>query len=103
MLKSILIGRALTPSLTRFPEESGIRGKITQAPGFAGIKKVPSDLVITPLMNTNQNGKNYFMLSIISKSKEDLHISSFKIDFDKLKRIYKDNFWVLQDQEIQRP
>ena len=61
-----------------------------------GKYRVPCDLVITPITDD----PNSFMLSIVPRDGKNTHLTSFKINNKKLKKIAKDKFWILQGRSI---
>lgn len=78
--------------------------------GIAGQQKVPSQLVISKprdlytspgqkMQTPVPSGRRDIMLGIITK--DGLHVSSFPITQARLERIESDDFWVLQNQNIQ--
>lgn len=72
--------------------------------GIAGRQKVQSQLILSkprPLLGGKSpvpSGKRDIMLGIITS--DGLHISSYPITQDRLKRIEADNYWVLQNRDI---
>jgi len=77
--------------------------------GMAGQQKVPTQLIFSkprdtyPLLGQKSqtpapSGKRDIMLGIVTK--DGLHISSYPITQNRLKRIEADNFWVLKNQDI---
>jgi hypothetical protein len=62
-------------------------------PGYAGINKVGTELIITP----KRGDPDKFILGIIRE--DGVHISSYPINSARLKRIaIEDKFWVLKDR-----
>ena len=69
--------------------------KIVLAPGFAKKRKIPTQLIIR-----QGNIPDTTVISII-RQKNGVHISSFLQKDERIRRIVNDdNFWVLQDQNI---
>jgi hypothetical protein len=69
-----------------------LQGDPTPVPGFAGVNKRATELKI-------KNVKpNEHILSIIRE--DGVHISSYAIDDDRLRRLVKDGFWVLKDRDL---
>ena len=62
-------------------------------PGFAGVRKQDTELTI---QQTDTPDKT--ILSIIRE--DGVHISSFSVNNEVLRKITKDNFWVLKNRNL---
>jgi hypothetical protein len=66
--------------------------KTMSIPGFAGVRKYETELTIQRI-KPNMN-----ILGIIRE--DGTHISSFSVTDKKLKKIAKNDFWVLEDRNL---
>ena len=84
----------------RAPNKTGVPNKkkidICQIPWLMGEYRVPSDIIITPITDES----NSFMLSIVPRDGKNTHLTSFKINSEKVQKIADDNFWILQERPI---
>lgn len=93
----------IVPKKTIIEYQNTIARKISQVfsperksiPGSAGKRHYPSQLIVTPAPAPTGL---FYDLAIIRE--DGLHITTFHIDGEKLKKIAKDDFWVLQKQDL---
>ena len=69
-----------------------INGRTSSVPGFAGKRKVETELKI----QQKSDGTN--LLGIIRE--DGLHISSYDLDADGLDKLIADDFWVLKNRDL---
>ena len=79
------IGKSMSP---RFGPK-----KTFAVPGFAGKFKQNTELTIQPT-----NTPNKTILSIVQE--DGLHISSYYLDDEAVRKLTEDNFWVLKNRNL---
>ena len=89
------VAKSICPKMMTKQELQGGKIPFRSVPGVAGRYKRPTELTITPdLLDPNK-----FYVGIIGERKGNL-ISSIPYTEDQLRKLIKNDFWVLKDRDI---